>query len=348
MTPAIDVEGLHRSFGAQEVLSGLDLTVAPGEVFTLLGPNGAGKTTTIGILTTLVRADSGSARVCGWDVSTSPDEVRRRIAVTGQSAAVDDMLTGRENVVMLARLSGLGASAARARADELLERFDLDAAAGKRAGTYSGGMRRRLDLALSFVVAPEVLFLDEPTTGLDTRSRREVWDVTRGLAAAGTTVFLTTQYLEEADQLADRIAVLDGGRIVAEGTPSELKALVGTESVELTDAAGAVIGSESTDGTLTGVRAALDALEAQGLRGSVSIRRASLDDVFLHLTGHRAAPESTTTTTTTRTTRGGNAPEVTLQHGIAAALSELAHLHASGALTDDEFAAAKRMLLGGS
>jgi ABC-2 type transport system ATP-binding protein len=256
-----------------------------GEIFALLGPNGAGKTTTISILTTLQRPDGGTASVAGCDVVTDPQGVRQRIALTGQSAAVDDVLTGTENVVMLARLSGLSRRAAASRAGELLERFDLADAGRRRAGTYSGGMRRRLDLALSFVVTPQVLFLDEPTTGLDTRSRRELWDVIRALADAGTTVFLTTQYLEEADQLADRIAVLDGGRIAGIGTPDELKARVGGESVELRDDHGDLLRDLPTDGTVSGLRRALDELDATGAEGTVSLRRPSLDDVFLSLTG---------------------------------------------------------------
>jgi ABC-2 type transport system ATP-binding protein len=282
--PAVDVSGLSKAFGRQRVLDGLDLVVERGEVFALLGPNGAGKTTTINILTTLVRPDAGAVSVCGIDVARSPEQVKQRISLTGQSAAVDDVLTGTENLVMLGRLSGLSPRAARTRAADLLARFDLTRAAGKRVGTYSGGMRRRLDLALSFVVTPEVLFLDEPTTGLDTRSRRELWDVIRSLAAAGTTVFLTTQYLEEADQLADRIAVLDGGRVVATGTPAELKARVGGDAVELHDAHGDLLREVPTDGTVTGLRRALDVLDESGAEGTVTLRRPTLDDVFLALT----------------------------------------------------------------
>jgi ABC-2 type transport system ATP-binding protein len=291
--PAIDVRDLHKSFGAQPVLDGIDLRVAPGEVFALLGPNGAGKTTTIGILTTLVRPDSGTAEVAGGDVVRRPDEAKRRISLTGQSAAVDDVLTGTENLVMMARLSGMRPRAARRRAVELLTRFQLTDAGARRVGTYSGGMRRRLDLALSFVVAPRVLFLDEPTTGLDTRSRRELWDVIRLLAAAGTTVFLTTQYLEEADRLADRIAVLHDGRIVALGTAAALKSRVGGDTVELQDEHGEVRHSVPTDGTIAGVRAALADLEAAGASGTVAVRRPTLDDVFLSLTG--PAPRTTPT-----------------------------------------------------
>ncbi len=288
MANAITVRGLGKAFGAVPVLRGLDLDVAPGEIFALLGPNGAGKTTTISILTTLLRPDEGIATVAGFDVAREPGEVKRRIALTGQSAAVDDVLTGVENLVMLCRLSGLGRRTASARARELLERFDLADAGSRRVGTYSGGMRRRLDLALSFVVAPQVLFLDEPTTGLDTRSRRELWDVIRSLAASGTTVFLTTQYLEEADLLADRIAVLDDGRIVAVGTAAELKAHVGVDTLELHDDHGELLRAVPTDGTVGGVRRALDGLDAAGADGIVSVRRPTLDDVFLALTDRDA------------------------------------------------------------
>ncbi|MFD5224550.1 ATP-binding cassette domain-containing protein [Microbacterium sp. NPDC058342] len=284
MTSAIDVRGLTKSFGGRPVLAGLDLTVERGEIFALLGANGAGKTTTISILTTLLRPDRGTARVAGRDVASEPVEVQRRISLTGQSAAVDDVLTATENLRMFARLAGLTGSSARTRAEELLDGFGLRDAAGRRVGTFSGGMRRRLDLALSFVVAPEVLFLDEPTTGLDTRSRRDLWDVIRDVAASGTTVFLTTQYLEEADQLADRIAVLDAGRITAIGTASELKERVGGESVQLHDADGALLQEIATDGTVPGLRRALDLLDESGAQGVVTLRRPTLDDVFLSLT----------------------------------------------------------------
>lgn len=282
--PAIQVRGLRKSFGSHVVLDDLDLVVARGEVFALLGPNGAGKTTTINVLTTLTRPDAGTAEVAGVDVARDPDGVKRRISLTGQAAAVDDVLTGTENVEMLGRLSGLSRRAARRRAAELLARFDLTDAASRRVGAYSGGMRRRLDLALSFVVTPEVLFLDEPTTGLDTRSRRELWDVIRSLADAGTTVFLTTQYLEEADQLADRIAVLDGGRIVGTGTAAQLKSRIGGDTVEVHDDHGELLREVATDGTVSGLRAALDLLDAAGAEGAVTLRRPSLDDVFLALT----------------------------------------------------------------
>ncbi|MGC4152760.1 MAG: ATP-binding cassette domain-containing protein [Propionicimonas sp.] len=284
MHPAIAVRGLRKAFGRQIVLDGIDLEVAAGSVFALLGANGAGKTTTINILTTLIRPDAGTAAVCGVEVTRDPVAVRRRISLTGQSAAVDDLLTAKENLVMMGRLSGLRPRHAGQRATELLDRFGLAAAAGKRVGAYSGGMRRRLDLALSFVVTPAVLFLDEPTTGLDTRSRRELWDVIRALAAAGTTVFLTTQYLEEADRLADRIAVLEAGRVVASGPASVLKAQVGGDTVELHDHHGELLREIHTDGTVAGVRAALDTLDETGAEGIVTVRRPSLDDVFLALT----------------------------------------------------------------
>ena len=288
MDLAIEATGLRKRFGRTDVLDGLDLTVAAGTIFALLGPNGAGKTTTINILTTLVRPDAGSARVAGFDVVTAPGEVKQRIALTGQSAAVDEVLTATENLVMLGRLSGLPRRDATARAAELAERFGLSDAANRRVGTYSGGMRRRLDLALSLVVDVPVIFLDEPTTGLDTRSRQELWALIRSLADAGTTVFLTTQYLEEADRLADRIAVLDGGRIAAEGTADELKARVGGEVVELRGQGGELLRELPTDGSVHGLRAAMVELDrtpaAAGEGVQVAIRRPSLDDVFLAIT----------------------------------------------------------------
>lgn len=284
MDTAIEVRGLHKAFAQKTVVDGLDFTVGRGEVFALLGPNGAGKTTTINILTTLTRADAGAVAVAGWDVHTHAVEVQRRISLTGQAAAVDDALTATENVVMFARLAGLGRAAAARRATELITQFDLTEAAARTVRTFSGGMRRRLDLALSFVVTPEVLFLDEPTTGLDTRSRRDLWDLIRTLAASGTTVFLTTQYLEEADQLADRIAVLHDGRIAALGTPAELKARIGGDTVELHDSDGALSRQIPTDGTVADLRRALDLLDEEGADGVVTLRRPTLDDVFLAVT----------------------------------------------------------------
>ena len=284
MDTAIEVRGLRKAFDSRTVVDGLDFTVVRGEVFALLGPNGAGKTTTINILTTLTAADAGSATVAGWDVRSEAAEVQRRISLTGQSSAVDDALTATENVVMFARLAGLDRAAARRRAADLIAQFDLADAASRLVRTFSGGMRRRLDLALSFVTAPEVLFLDEPTTGLDTRSRRALWDIIRMLAAAGTTVFLTTQYLEEADQLADRIAVLHDGRIAALGTPAALKARIGGDTVELHDTRGELLREIPTDGTVAGLRRALDVLDEDGADGAVTLRRPTLDDVFLAVT----------------------------------------------------------------
>jgi ABC-2 type transport system ATP-binding protein len=285
MAPAaIEIRGLRKSFGPQTVIDGIDLSVDTGEVFALLGPNGAGKTTMINILTTLTRADAGSARVGGFDVRTNPVAVQQRISLTGQSAAVDDGLTATENVIMFCRLSGMHGSESKRRASELLTRFGLLDAAARPVRSFSGGMRRRLDLALSFVVTPEILFLDEPTTGLDTRSRRDLWDIIRAMAEAGTTVFLTTQYLEEADELADRIAVLHDGRIAALGTADELKALVGVDTVEVHDQHGTLVQQIPTDGTVAGVRRALDALDQQNSEDIVTLRRPTLDDVFLSLT----------------------------------------------------------------
>ncbi len=283
-TPAIEISHLSKSFGAHQVLRGLNITVRAGEVFALLGPNGSGKTTTINVLTTLTQGDEGQVTVAGFDVRSEPIEVQRRISLTGQSAAVDEALTATENVVMFSRLAGLSRADSRRRATQLLAQFHLQDSASRPVRTFSGGMRRRLDLALSFIVSPEVLFLDEPTTGLDTRSRRDLWQLIRSLADSGTTVFLTTQYLEEADQLADRIAVLHEGSIVALGTAEELKSRVGGDTVELRDEQGELVRSVATDGTVHGVRSALDLLDQPGLSGTVTLRRPTLDDVFLALT----------------------------------------------------------------
>ncbi|OUZ12859.1 ABC transporter ATP-binding protein [Aeromicrobium sp. PE09-221] len=280
----ITLRSIGKNSGQHTVLDALDLTVRRGEVFALLGPNGSGKTTTINVLTTLIRPDRGEATIAGYDVVAEPDEIKRRISLTGQAAAVDEALSATENLVMFGRLAGLGRRGAASRATELLARFDLTEAAGRRVRTFSGGMRRRLDLALSFVLVPEVLFLDEPTTGLDTRSRRGLWEVIRTLVEAGTTVFLTTQYLEEADQLADRIAVLHQGRIVGLGTADELKAQVGGDSVRLHDADGTLLREVPTDGTISDLRAALDQLDESGAAGTVSLHQPTLDDVFLALT----------------------------------------------------------------
>ncbi len=293
--PAIAVAGLRKSFGTQTVLDGVDLHVERGSVFALLGPNGAGKTTVINILSTLVTPDAGTVAVCGHDVVDDPDGVKESISLTGQSAAVDEVLTAEENLRMMARLSGFDRAGAAERATELIDRFDLRDAARKRVKTYSGGMRRRLDLALSLVATPPVIFLDEPTTGLDTRSRQALWAIIRDLAARGTTILLTTQYLEEADQLADRIAVLDHGRVVAEGTAVELKARVGGEVVELRDAADEIVRELPTDGTVDGLRDAIDRLDGLGVPGaSIAIRKPSLDDAFLILTGTRADADTDT------------------------------------------------------
>lgn len=293
-TPAIDVRGLRKSFAGTEVLAGIDLTVERGTIFALLGPNGAGKTTLISILSTLVTADAGTALVDGIDVASDPASVRGRIGLTGQSAAVDGVLTGEENLRMMGELFGLGRGMARARSRELLERFELTDAGHRRVKTYSGGMRRRLDLAISLLVTPPVLFLDEPTTGLDPRSRQELWQIIRGLRASGTTVFLTTQYLDEADLLADRVAVLRDGRIVAEGTPAQLKSRTGGEVVEVRGADDEILAEVASDGTIRGVRLAIETLESQFPNGTVSLRKPSLDDVFLSLTAPDAsfrAPE---------------------------------------------------------
>jgi ABC-2 type transport system ATP-binding protein len=291
MTDMIAIHSVSKSFGKTTVLRSLDLTVERGTVFALLGPNGAGKTTVINILSTLVTPDAGTATVAGFDVVREREAVKRNISLTGQSAAVDEVLTGEENLRMMGRLSGLSPAAAAQRATELLARFELTESARKRVKTYSGGMRRRLDLGISLLLTPPVVFLDEPTTGLDTRSRQELWDVIRSLAAGGTTVLLTTQYLEEADQLADRIAVLEHGVIVAEGTPAELKARVGDEYVEVQNQDGETVRAIPTDGTVAGLRRALESVDGSG---SVTLRRPSLDDVFLAVTGSpRPITEST-------------------------------------------------------
>ncbi|MEU0255949.1 ATP-binding cassette domain-containing protein [Streptomyces sp. NPDC006184] len=302
--PAVSALGLRKSYGDKTVLDGIDLHIPAGSVFALLGPNGAGKTTTVQILSTLIAADGGRAQVAGHDIATSPDGVRAAIGVTGQFAALDDLLTAEENLILMADLLRLGKREGRSRARDLLLRFDIADVANKRAATFSGGMRRRLDLAMTLVGDPRVIFLDEPTTGLDPRSRRTMWDTVRSLVAGGTTVFLTTQYLEEADQLADRIAVLDGGRIVAEGTADELKAQIPGSHVRLrftgpaeyeraaTAFPGAARDDEnltlrvSGDGGLDSLRALLDRLDAAGVRtAGLSVHTPDLDDVFLALTG---------------------------------------------------------------
>jgi ABC-2 type transport system ATP-binding protein len=305
--PAIEAIAIEKSYGAVRVLDGVDLRAERGSVFSLLGPNGAGKTTMVRILSTLLRADAGRARVAGHDVVADRRAVRRSISLTGQYAAVDELQTGEENLRMMGALSGLGRAHARARARELLAEFDLEDAGRRRVATYSGGMRRRLDLAASLVAQPSVIFLDEPTTGLDPRSRLAMWDVISGLADSGVGVFLTTQYLDEADRLADRVAVIDGGRVVAEGTPAELKQRTGDQRLDLVladadafetvarELEDRVIASDAserrlgvaTDGSAAHVRALLDEVDPD--RRAVerfAVHSATLDDVFLAITGH--------------------------------------------------------------
>jgi ABC-2 type transport system ATP-binding protein len=306
---AVEAAGLEKSYGTLRVLDGVDLAVAQGSVFALLGPNGAGKTTMVRILATLTRADAGQARVAGFDVVTGRRQVRRRISLTGQFAAVDDLQTGEENLRMLGRLAGLPGPEARRRGAELLERFDLTDAARRTVATWSGGMRRRLDLAAGLVADPEVVFLDEPTTGLDPRSRQDVWQVVTALAGSGVSVFLTTQYLEEADRLAGQIALLDGGRIVAKGSPDQLKQRVAGHRLDLVLAdalafaeADRLLGDRvvrrdpgrlalgvATDGSAAEVRALLDEVDpARRAVDTFAVHSASLDDVFLAMTGHPA------------------------------------------------------------
>ena len=304
-TSAIAVSGLRKAFGDKTVLDGIDLDVPAGTVFSLLGPNGAGKTTTVNILTTLMKADGGTARVAGHDVATEAKAVRAKIGVTGQFAAVDELLTGQENLQLMVDLSrATGKDGSRVVA-ELLERFDLVESAQKPVSTYSGGMRRKLDLAMTLVGDPRIIFLDEPTTGLDPRSRRTMWSIVRDLVADGVTIFLTTQYLDEADQLADQIAVLNEGRLVAQGTPDELKRQIPGTHVRLRfstvaelDAAERVL-TDSTrddeamtlrvpsDGGTKSLRALLDRLDEYSISAEgFSVHTPDLDDVFLALTGH--------------------------------------------------------------
>lgn len=308
----IEVDGLTKAYGSNQVLNGVDLKVQRGTMLALLGPNGAGKTTTVRILSTLLKYDGGTVTVEGHDVVDQADEVRRSIGLTGQSAAVDEMLTGRENLVMMGRLYRLTANSAKARADELLREFDLVKAADRPAKTYSGGMRRRLDLAVSLIATPPVIFLDEPTTGLDPRSRLAMWEIINRLKENGTTILLTTQYLEEADQLADRIVVIDGGKVIAEGTADELKSKVGKDRLELVfaDDKSLVKARKALDGEAADVserdhtisttindinqdvRRILDQLTKSGVKlQSLNVHKPTLDDVFLALTGKQKADD---------------------------------------------------------
>jgi ABC-2 type transport system ATP-binding protein len=307
--PAVSALGLRKSYGDKTVLDGIDLHIPAGSVFALLGPNGAGKTTVVKILSTLITADSGQAQVAGHDVAASPDGVRAAIGVTGQFSAVDGLITGEENMLLMADLHHLPKSEGRKVAADLLERFDLAEAAKKPASTYSGGMKRRLDLAMTLVGDPRIIFLDEPTTGLDPRSRHNMWQIIRGLVSDGVTVFLTTQYLEEADELADRIAVLSDGRIAAEGTADELKRLIpgghvrlrfedprryeeaATALREVTRDDDALALQLPSDGSQRELRAILDRLDAAGIEADeLTVHTPDLDDVFFALTGPGSVP----------------------------------------------------------
>jgi ABC-2 type transport system ATP-binding protein len=299
-SPAVSVTGLRKSFGDKTVLDGIDLTIPAGTIFALLGPNGAGKTTMVQILSTLIPASAGQALVAGHDVRTEPELVRAAIGVTGQFSAVDNLLTGMENMLLMAALCHLDRREGRQRAAGLLGEFELTGAAGKPVSAYSGGMRRRLDLAMTLMIRPRILFLDEPTTGLDPRSRRRMWQI-----ADGVTIFLTTQYLEEADHLASRVAVLDRGQLVAEGSPEELKRLVPGSHIRLEFTAAADLGAATralpdvsregealrlripSDGSVKSLRSVLDQLDAHSVQVSaLTMHTPDLDDVFLALTGH--------------------------------------------------------------
>jgi len=307
---AIAVSGLRKAFGDKTVLDGIDLDVPAGTVFSLLGPNGAGKTTTVNVLTTLMTADAGTVRVAGHDVATETKAVRAVVGVTGQFAAVDELLTGQENLQLMADLKRMSSGEGKRAVTGLLERFDLTEAAHKLVSAYSGGMRRKLDLAMTLVGSPQIIFLDEPTTGLDPRSRRTMWDIVRELVADGVTIFLTTQYLDEADQLADRIAVLDQGRLVAQGTPSDLKRQAPGSHVRLRfsngddlDAAARVLTGSTrdqedltlrvpSDGGVKSLRALLSQLDEYSINPEeFSVHTPDLDDVFLALTGRASTEE---------------------------------------------------------
>jgi oleandomycin transport system ATP-binding protein len=323
MAVVIEAEGLTKNFGATQALAGIDISAESGQVLALLGPNGAGKTTVVRILSTLLRPDGGRASICGYDVVSDAVQVRQLLALTGQYASVDEELTGTENLIMICRLLGFSRPASRARAAEMLERFDLAGAASRAVKTYSGGMRRRLDLAASLLGDPDVLFLDEPTTGLDPRGRSQMWDTIRGVLAGGATVLLTTQYLDEADELASQIAVIDHGQVVASGTPAELKARTGSLTLQVraadrdfthqvADVVAAVAGTRPdvvTDtGLVTGavsdpamVPAIVRMLDDVGIvAAELALRLPSLDEVFMTLTGHRAEDESDGDTELTR------------------------------------------------
>jgi ABC-2 type transport system ATP-binding protein len=291
---AITIAGLRKSYGDHTVLDNIDLVVPTGTVFALLGPNGAGKTTMVHILSTLVKADGGTVTIAGHDLEHDANGVRASIGLTGQFAAVDGLLTGEENLQLMADLRHLGKRRGQRRVAELLERFDLVEAARKPLASYSGGMKRRLDLAMTLVGDPHVIFLDEPTSGLDPRSRQTMWDIVGELLADGVTVFLTTQHLEEADRLAERVAVLDGGRIVGEGSPAELKAAVGSE-VLVVQGPGGASHQIPTDGTAGGLRRALGGLDHPDA-ASVSLRTPSLDDVFFALTGNVSTTSNVSST----------------------------------------------------
>jgi ABC-2 type transport system ATP-binding protein len=304
-TSAIVATGLRKSYGDKVVLDGIDLDISEGTVFALLGPNGAGKTTAVQILSTYIRPDGGDVRVAGHDLARDPDAIRAAIGVTGQFSAVDKILTGEENLMLMADLHHMGRREGRQRAAELLKQFDLVEAGPKILATYSGGMRRRLDLAMTLIGNPRIIFLDEPTTGLDPRSRQTMWQIIRDLAAGGVTIFLTTQYLEEADELANRIAVLDKGKLVAEGTPQELKRLIpgGLMRLQFADSmvlanAARIFGEASrdddaltlqisTDGRVRSLRALLDRLDQENIDvDALTVHTPDLDDVYFALTGH--------------------------------------------------------------